>query len=740
MNQQIPLGTQMILMFFALVGVAQLALALKALIIELREGLATSFKRTIVLSITTGLMIAVAFFAFVKKPSISLKQSNILKPISHETDTGEIPQEDKKNREFFALYDNLRNEVNVFNTTFIKIQREVERMKTATQTNNETPTLNELINKLNSTMENIVNELRSYSRNFDESVQGSIPNSVNKGFSIEIDSNLLLTIDAILLLIGTAGLFLLGDPHNLVNNEWLRFFTRNAKNRSDDHQIAIEKLNRLAGLVDKEQYEAGLRIAEGINKRKLKMLDRMDFYYLKSFSAVKILMADWLIGAPESASLSTERKKSLLSEVCENLGELLIEAPRMAEAQYLMGVALIIKEECEKALGFFNQAQNRLKQEEADFKHFKSYCLLKLAADLLTKADIEGANKLFDEVISLEVLKDRIPGILVENRLLNIMDSYRERKFEDARRGLETISQVEGLSPGQKKSIDIITESLEIMFLFTEKRLEETIRNTDVFLVKRTPEDLPEPDDQAADEFMFRVVNEDKLPFPAPIFRTFYFLQAVVMLQLTEMKNLTLNTGEAEKLARPLLRALQFEPRHRDILACLGALYFWFLPHKKEKALEWLEASDNMGVESDYIHSLLEKYRSIEVERKRILDRFMTLSARFLADGSVNADIKHELAQELGQFHEFRPILIELGDIGEIQQKSPTIKTLLNRAEYLYRFSTDISQSEAIAEKNKIISITREYGGVVKTIEASANRLEAIEKEIINVIAHQVIK
>jgi tetratricopeptide (TPR) repeat protein len=430
----------------------------------------------------------------------------------------------------------------------------------------------------------------------------------------------------------------------------------------------------------------------------------------------------------------------LLSEVIEDLSEVLEKAPRMAEAQYLYGVVLTIKNECDRALELFNLAQKRLSDDEADFKHFKSFCLLKLAGNLLQKADHEGANKLFDEVVSLEVLKDRIPGVMVESRLLEVMESYRERRFEEAQKGLKSISQVEGLTAGQKKAIDVIIGSMEIMFLFTERRIDETLKNTAVFLEKWTPKGIPGPDEQTADEFLFRVVNEDELPFPASIFRSFYFLQAVVMLQLKEMKSKSLSKGETEELALPLLRALQFEPRNRDILACLGVLYFWFLPHKREKALEWLEAADNMGIEDDYIRDLLEKYRSMETERKHILERFMSLTAQFLADGSVNANIKQALAEELGQFHEFRPLLIELEDLGEIQQKSPTLQSLMNRTEYLYQLSKDITQSQVIAEKKQILSISQEYARLVKVVQSASMQIEELEKQIMKEIAKQVLQ
>jgi hypothetical protein len=734
MEQQNVFWIQFTFILFAMVGIIQFGFALRTFIVEQREGLPSSFKRVFVLSITTTLLIIIAFDAIATG---GIFEDSHLNP--SESETRAAHGENEKILKVWNKFNEIKHGIiNLYEAVGqLKYEIEEGRFKKELSIKSEIPNLTVAVNQFKITLGKIEEELDK-PKNI--SINPSNENGPVKHIVKEAPPKSLLPLAVLLMLFGTACFFLMGDSRNLANKEWLKPFKGQGKAQIKARKSSLEQLNRLAGLIDKDQFEDGLNLADKIDSRKLTWLNRLDFHYLKSFCAVKILMADYLEDSESSAHLPSEQRESLLSGVIEELGEVLERAPRMAESQYLIGIALIFKEEYSKALEMFKLAQKRLRGQEECFKYFKSFCLLQLASDLLSKADREGADKLFEEVVSLEVSKDQIPAVLVQNHLNNVKKTYMERKLDDARKGLASIAQIEGLSSEQNKKIGIILEAMEIMFLFTETRINETLKSTDAFLEKWCPPGLPEPDDQTADEFMFRVINEDDLPFPAPVFRAFYFLQALLMLNIKEKSGKSFSKDETEALAFPLLRALQFEPRNRDALACLGALYFWFLPQKKEKALEWLEASDNMGVESDYIHDLLEKYRGIENERKYILERFMTLSSRYLADGSVNAEIKQALAKELGQFHEFRSILIELGDLEEIQQKSPTLQSLLNRAQYIFQFSKDISQGEAISEKKQILSIAPEYARLVEVIKSASTQLETLEMRIMEEIARQVLQ
>ncbi len=754
MEQQIPILTKMILLLFALIGIAQFGFALRTFVMEKREGMALSSKRLITVSVTSGLLVLTAVFSLTAKSLLPAAPSGILLPgVTKDVPAGASLESDRSGK-LWAKLTGLKNEIKHLGETVGQFKSEIKVVGPAKELaiKSEIPKLEKAVDQLKTTVKKISEELGAFPKKTAEPIKKPDKPEMIKDTQPRKQRtpgntllNWLLLISALMMLSGTLSLFLIGDRRNLFISKRPRPITTPRKNKPDPREIPskpLEPLDRLARLIDKEQYEAALDLAKEIEKSKLKELDRMDFSYLKSFCIVMILMPYYLEvtkGTSNLPPLSPERKEALVSEAVEELSEMRARAPRNAEAQYLLGIVLTFKKKYREALELFNKAQNRLRGEES-LKYIKSLCLLTLAGDLLSKADQEGANKLFDEVVSLKVLKDRIPGVFVANRLLNIMKSYKESRFEEARQGLVSIAKIEGVNSDQKKAIEIILGALEIMILFTEKSIKKTVKNTANFLEKWTPADLPEPGDQTADEILSPVAGKDDLPFPVSIFRAFYFLQAVVMLQLREMKNKAPGKEETQELALPLLRALQFEPRDRELLACLGALYVLFLPDKREKALEWLDAADIMGIESEYIRSLLEKYRSIEVERKHILERFRTLTTRFLADGSVNADIKRELAKELGQFHEFRPILIELGDLGEIQQKSPTLQSLLNRAQYLCQLSKDLSQSEIIAGKKQILSISREYDGLVKVIQSVSTKLEAFEKQLMKEIGKQVLQ
>jgi tetratricopeptide (TPR) repeat protein len=747
MEQQTFGFAKMIMLLLTLVGVAQLGLALRAFLMEKREGLVLSSKRLLIVSITSWLLVIIALFSLTKKSSAQDSHSSFPLPVITKEVFEETSQENERIRQLCNILKSFNKEITNLDKAVKRFRSEMEVVKTEkiSVIKNEIPKLNKAIDQLRTTAVKIEKDLGNFpqkSVKITEISKGPQQIMQKKEWS-QGKFNWLLLIIIFLILVETIGLLFLGDRRTLVSSKWLCLFKRHQKRQPKSQEIPrkhLDPLDCLAGLIDKDQYERALDLAGKIDKRKLERLDSLDFSYLKSFCIVQILIPACLIGDSKPPSLSSERKESLLAEAVKELTELLDTAPRRAEAQYLLGVVLTIKKEYRNALELFKKAQESLSSDDANFNNIKSFCLLKLAGDLLIKADLEGANELFDEVVKLEVFKDQIPIVQVENRLLNIMKNYKEGKIEDARQGLANIKQVKEVSSGQKKAIEIILESMEIMLLFTEKRIDETLKNTNVFLGNCTPSGLPEPDDETADEFLSYVASEYDLPFPVSIFRAFYFLKAAVMLQLKERQKTSPGKEEIEELAHPLLRSLQFEPRNRDVLACLGALYLLFLPHKMEKALEWLEASYNMGIESDYIRRLLEKYREIVAERKHILDRFRTLTTRFLADGSVNTNIKQELAKELGQFQEFRPILIELGDLSEIQQKSPTLQSLLHRVEYLDQLSKDISKSKIIAEKKQILSITQEYTGLVEVIKSASIKLETFEKQLIKEIAKQVLQ
>ncbi len=700
MEQQTLIIIKIILLLFSAIGVIQFLFAFRAFAIELKEGLSLSLARITVITCTTVLLLLILF----PFQQYSLKNSPNTGQREKQGERVDLSPNNPKKEEIQSKIAKIQQELGVLNEKKEKRQKELNRLQR--QLNVRKP-------------------------------ERSEPNDSYP----KIDESILIVfLSALLVVTGTFALFIAGEPGNLVPESWLDFFQWKTKHQLRAAKRALKMLNRLAQCVNEENYEEGLDIAQHIDKDKLTKLNILDCLYLKSYCAIQILLSIWFDTQSESSYLSKKEEEELVSDVIDDLNLALSKAPRMVEAEYLLAWALVIKGEYEDALNKFKHSEGYLSSKEADFKYIKSYCLLQLARDLLTKADNERANTLFDEVISLEVLADKIPNILVENRLLNIRKQFNNRNFDEVKKELDTLGPIKkDLTPEQKKSIDVITESMEILILFTEKRIKQTLQKTIAFLEKWAPKELPDPDDHTADEYLFQVFEQEKLFLPPEIYRTFYFLQAITMIQLKSVQGESIKREEAEKIAKPLLKTLQFEPRNREALASLGALYFWFMPQKREKALEWMKAARNMGIESDYIYRLLERYQNIEIERKNILERFMNLSTRFFADTSVSTKLKKTLAEELSQFHEFRPILLDFGDIGEIEQRSPTIESLLNRAKYLQELSRDFLKSDINPSKEHFRAIYEEYQKLVKTIEHASAQLEELEGQTMEEIASQVL-
>jgi hypothetical protein len=682
------------LAIFALIGLVELILALRALLLEQREGLLPSFTRAAIISLTTTLLLAIAFWAFVTSPIVNPggnTQPNIATPTSPPAD----PQESS-----------LRSQLETLDIQISDLQAQTEAKRQEAQ---------DIQLRLGMSPQNPV---------------GQVNNTI-----------LALILATLLVVAGTASLFLIGDRQNLLPEDWLPSIWRRSEKQAAARRAAIEKLDHLAKMIQDEQYEAGLQLAETIDRDKLSSLDAIDLLYLKSYCTIQLLLSDWLVVADaKKVSLSGKKREELTDQVIKDLGIVLDKAPRMAEAEYLLAIALARKQEYEAALERFERAETNLNSKELNFKHMKSFCMLHIAEALLRKANSEGADELFDKVVSIGVMADKVPGILVENRLINVVENFKRNELSQARKGLETVQQVKGLTEENKKSIEVITEAMEILFLFTEKRAAETLRSTEAFLKKWSPKELPEPDDQTADEYMFKMFEEQDLSISPEIYRAFYFLEAVVMIQLKAASGTQLSKEEAHKVARSLLRALQFDPREREALAALGALSFWFMPEKRSKALEWMEAARSMGVESDYLRRLLERHRDLEIERKNILDRFMTLSARYLADASVNTNIREALIEEMGLFQEFRPILLDLGDIGASEEKSPTLQSLLNRTKYLQELIVDLNRNQMEQPSDRFRSIQDRYISLVREIEVSRGQLERLEQQIMEEIGKQLLQ
>lgn len=552
----------------------------------------------------------------------------------------------------------------------------------------------------------------------------------------------LLLVSMLMFLAGFSTLVLLGDSRILFGG--LRNpFQRKSDKLRQGREEAEGKLLQLAKQVNEESYFTAFQQADEINERRLKPLSRIDFIYLKCFSAIQILFSSMFTSETttfEIPTLTYEDKRDLIEQVIFDLTVLLELAPRMGEGQYLLAFAYLLDEQYKQALTNFREAEKRLKAT-LDFSHMKSYCLLKLAANRITEGDMDTANQFLDEVIVLEVMTDRVPSVLVENRLLNVYNAYQDGNLVEAREGLNLIRQLKELSPEDKRLIDLTTDAFEIAIRYQEGRFAETRQIIEAFLARWVPEKLPQPDEHTADEMIFHIIDQEELIINPKFFRAFYFLQAIVSLHTISQSSRTLESQQVDHIINLLLKALQFEPRHRDVLAALGIFYFWFKPQKREKAIEWLESARILGVTNSYLAQLLQDHAESEHQRLHHLRDFLNISMNYLGDISIPAHMRTELADELGQFHDFELVMKEIEEASiDEDDKAVTIEALLYRMEYLRGFVNEMKGGAFKEQDSTLVALEAQYLSQAQALQGSFERLSEIEIEIMRKIGLMILR
>ena len=429
-----------------------------------------------------------------------------------------------------------------------------------------------------------------------------------------------------LLLVG--GLFLLfylGDPAVLLR---LKFFGMK-RDRGELRSKALIDLDRLAAAADQGRFREGLRLADGLDVNLLERFDRLDWAYLRSYSAVQVA-AD--------GNVPGEERRQLLEKAVRALTTLLEEAPNRGEAVYLLGVASSLMNQPQQAVDAFTRAKDLLPASlDLPFAHNQSVSLLELAEEKLSQGDTEGSGRLFDRVTQLKVLVDQIPTSLVKVRLLNVRRSLQANQLTEAGQGLEQMRKLEGLDETQRQNVAVICDALQALICVRGGDDAQIDQQVNAFLDAHLPPNLPEPDEAIADEYLDAPLMGVELRIAPQIYRAFFFLKAEVAARRAARKGRLLTIEEVDAIARPLLRALQFELRQRDVLAALGALIYWFVPEKKRDALRWLEAAVDMGVESRIARRLLDRTHQIEVENREALEWFRSTTVRFLHDPTVSA-------------------------------------------------------------------------------------------------------
>ena len=524
-----------------------------------------------------------------------------------------------------------------------------------------------------------------------------------------------------LLLFAVPAVVLLGDPRTLL-----------LRRRPPPPAAEPVGVDALALAAIEGRHADGIQAAEQTREGELDTLDLLDFLFARAFCAVKLATSEGADGAKDSPAQ--------LASAVKDLVRLIELAPNMGEAHYLLGTARGLLGELEPALASFERAEALLAGVELPFSHNQSVCLLGLAEKRLAEGDGPDAARLFDRVAKLGVLAAQIPLTSITHGLIQIRSHVKGGKLDAARDEIARVRGFKDLGAEQQKAVTLTCDVYDLLVLFHRGQHPETLAATTSFLARWMPPGLPEPDQHTADEYLFPAVDRDKLPLAPELFRGFFFLEAVTRMAMIARVGKLPRDHEVNDLAKPLLRALQFQPRHREVLAALGALYYWCKPDARDKALEWLEAAAAMGVKSEIVRRWLEQDRRRELERHDLLDAFRGTAARFLTDSMVSPRVREALLEELGRFQEFRPLLVDLEQGGAVGQQSPTIAALRERALYLQDVAGQVTAVRTGAEGQPLLAAQAEYGMLVEQLDQASTRLSDLDRRVMEDIGKTVLR
>jgi tetratricopeptide (TPR) repeat protein len=522
-----------------------------------------------------------------------------------------------------------------------------------------------------------------------------------------------------LLTLGAPAVLLLGDPRSLL-----------LRRRPPPAARALEGVDAVAqlALADRfvEAHEAALKIDDGT----LDTLELLDLLYLRAHAAI-------MCSQDAEARKDEKASEARLAGAAKDLARLVELAPRMGEAHYLLGTLRGLQGDFEAALIAFERAEAHLAGTDLPLPHDISVCLLRLAQARLAEGKAAEATQLLDRVSKLGVLAAQIPLTTIAHGLLQVRAHLKAGRLDPAMEEIGRLRKFEDLGAERRAELRLTCDVYELLVLFHRGQHAETLATLTTFLARYVPRDLPEPDDHTADEYLFPAVDRAALPLAPELFRGFFFLSAVAHMGVVARGGKLPRDAEVDELALPLLRALQFEPRQREVLASLGALYYWCRPALREKALEWLEAAVAMGVQSNIVRGWLDRDRRRELERRDLLQAFRTTAERFFGDAMVSPRVREALLEELGRFQEFRPLLVDLERGEDAGQQSPTLAALRERAAYLQEAVADVT---AMRRDATLVEAQQEYAALIAQIDQVSSRLSDLDRRVMQEMGKAVLR
>jgi tetratricopeptide (TPR) repeat protein len=485
------------------------------------------------------------------------------------------------------------------------------------------------------------------------------------------------------------------------------------------------------------RWSAGLACASRIQTEKLHKLDVLDVMFLRAYCSVSAVVT------PEDGKpVGSKDRADKLAATARDLAALLELAPHMAEARWLAGYAAAHAGDWQAGLDAMRAGRAGLGAERA-FDRDDSVCLLMLAEARLAAADNDGATRLFDEVTRIGVLADQIPVAMVTHRILTVREHLKAGKLGEAADGIARIRQVAGLGDAARRATEIACDVYDIAIRHRSGDHPRALDGAAALLGRWLPDKLPDVDDQVADEYLLPAIDAKQLALPASLYRALYFLEAVVRVELGARRGQGLGDAEVDAVATALLRALQFQPRHREVLAALAALYLAYRKERTEKAIAWLDAALTMGVRSPRVRGLLAEARRIERERKELLAVFRRGAARYLSDPAVAARVREALIEELGRFDEFRPVVLDLQASGALDAPGTgevTVGALRERAAFVGSIAFEVVGRADPAAVRGLADVHRELTSLVNNVDTSATRIAALERAVLEQLGKIVLR
>jgi len=502
----------------------------------------------------------------------------------------------------------------------------------------------------------------------------------------------------------------------------------------------VADLPTLSAHVAAGRWQAGLACASRIAIERLHKLEVLDALFLRAYCNVSSV-----ISPEDGKPVGSQDKAARLAAAAKDLTSLLELAPHMAEARWLAGYVAANAGDWQVGLDTMRAGRAGLGDLAAEraFDRDDSVCLLMLAEARLAAADNDGATKLFDEITRLGVLANQIPVAMVTHRILTVREHIKGSRFTEAADGLARIRQVTGLEDAAQRAAEVACDVYDVAIQFRSGEHQKALDATHALLSRWAPAQLPDVEDQAADEFLLPAIDVKQLALPASLYRALYFLEAVARVELGARRGQALTAEDVEATATALLRALQFQPRHRESLAALAALYLAYRKERTEKAIAWLDAALTMGVRSSRARGLLGEARRVERERKELLGMFRSASARFLADPAVALAVREALIEELGRFDEFRPIVLDLQSSGALDAAPAgdvTVTALRERAAFVVGVASEVVSRADPAAVRVLGELHRELTSLVNNVDTSATRIAALERAVMEQLGRIVLR